>query len=134
MRFSDFCSHAINIHIFENPFSIDVRDAPEKFQLELIDSILYNSFNQEALITFYASLPVSWFSELCKLAQNLSSVFGSTYTCEQTFSCMKQNKFKFHSRITNVHLHNVLQIDISKMEANVKFLRSKADPNFTLIR
>jgi hypothetical protein len=30
MRFNDLCSHATNICIFENPFSIDVSDAPEK--------------------------------------------------------------------------------------------------------
>jgi Ran GTPase-activating protein (RanGAP) involved in mRNA processing and transport len=33
MRFNDFCSHAINIRIFENAFSIEVSDAPEKLQL-----------------------------------------------------------------------------------------------------
>jgi hypothetical protein len=56
------------------------------------DSILHSSFNQEFLIAFYASLPVSQFSELLKLAQNLASVFGSTYTREQAFSHMKQNQ------------------------------------------
>jgi hypothetical protein len=46
-----------------------------------------NSFNQEALTFLHASLPVSWYSELCKLA----SAFDSTYTCEQAFSHIKQN-------------------------------------------
>jgi hypothetical protein len=83
MRFNDFHSHATNIHIFENPFSTEVSDAPEKLQLELTewqyDSIFHSSFNQVALLTFYASLPESWFSELHKLTQNMASVFGSTY-------------------------------------------------------
>jgi hypothetical protein len=87
------------IYIFENPFPIEVSDAQEKLQLELIepqyDSIFHSSFNQEALITFYASLPVSRFSELCKLPQNLASVFGTTYTCEKAFSDTKQNKVPF---------------------------------------
>jgi hypothetical protein len=43
-----------------------------KLKLELIkmqyDSILHNSFNQEALTTFHASLAVSQFSVLYKLA------------------------------------------------------------------
>jgi hypothetical protein len=77
MRFNDFHSHVTNICMFENPFSIEVSDAPENLQLELTelqyDSILHSSFNQEALITF-----------------------------------MKQSKLKFHSRITNVHLHEVM--------------------------
>jgi hypothetical protein len=29
MIFSDFCSHVENIHIPENPFSIEVSDAPK---------------------------------------------------------------------------------------------------------
>jgi hypothetical protein len=32
---------------------------------------------------------------------------------------MKQNKSKFLSRIADVHLHDVMQIGISKMEPNV---------------
>jgi hypothetical protein len=49
------------------------------------DPILRSSFNQEALITFYTSLPVSQFSELRKLPRNFVSVFDSTYTFEQSF-------------------------------------------------
>jgi hypothetical protein len=74
------------------------------------------------LKTFYASLPVSRFSELRKLARNLASAFGSTYTCEQAFSRMKQKKSKFHSRISDVHLHDVMRTGISKMEPNVNSL------------
>jgi hypothetical protein len=52
MRFNDFHNHATNIHIFEDPFSVEVSDAPEKLQPELTelqhDSILQSSFNQEA--------------------------------------------------------------------------------------
>jgi hypothetical protein len=61
MRFSDFHSYAVNIHIFENPLLVEVIDALEELQPELMelqyDSILHSSFNQEA-----AALPVSHFS------------------------------------------------------------------------
>jgi hypothetical protein len=44
----------------------------KKLLLEMIelqyDSILHSSFNQEAVITFDSSLPVSQFSQLHKLA------------------------------------------------------------------
>jgi hypothetical protein len=46
------------------------------------DSIPHSSFEQEALLTFHASLTVSQFSDLLKLARNLANVFGGTYTCE----------------------------------------------------
>jgi hypothetical protein len=60
-----------------------VSDAPEKYELELIelqyDSILRGIFNQEALITFYVYLPVSRFSVLPKLARKVVNAFGSTH-------------------------------------------------------
>jgi len=63
-------------------FFIEVSDGSEKLQFELIelyyDSILHCSIDLEPLIAFCASLPVSWFSGLYTLAQNLLSVFGST--------------------------------------------------------
>jgi hypothetical protein len=34
-------------------------------------------------------------------------------TCEETFPSMKQNKSKFRSRITDVHLHDVMRTEIS---------------------
>jgi len=37
-----------------------------------------------------------------------ASVFGSTHTCEQAFSHMKQNKWKFRSTVTDVNLHDVM--------------------------
>jgi len=35
------------------------------------------------------------------------------------FSRMKQNKSKFRSSITVVHLHDVIRIDISEIEPNI---------------
>jgi len=54
------------------------------------DAKLGSSPNYEAWSTFYAPLRVSRFSELHKLSRNLTSVFGSTHTCEQALSHMKR--------------------------------------------
>jgi hypothetical protein len=35
---------------------------------------------------------------------------------------MKQNKSKFHLRISNEHLHDMMQTGISNMEPNVNFV------------
>jgi hypothetical protein len=83
------------------------------------DSILRNSFNQLAFVTFYATLPQPRLSELRKLARNLESVFGGTCTCENTLSRIKQNKLKFRPRFSDVHLNDAMQIGIPKMETNV---------------
>jgi hypothetical protein len=92
-------------------------------QLELAElqyhSILRNSFNQLPFIIFHAILREPRLSELRKLTRNLESVFGGTYTCEQTFACIKQNNVKFRLRISDVHLNDAMQIGITKMESNV---------------
>lgn len=36
-RFSDFKTHRTTFHIFADPFSFDVEDAPPVLQMELID-------------------------------------------------------------------------------------------------
>jgi hypothetical protein len=46
----------------------------------------------------------------------MECVFGSLYTCDQAFSGTKQNVSKFHSRITIMHLYDVMRLGISKME------------------
>jgi hypothetical protein len=68
LKFSIFCSHATNIHIFEIPFCF-VKSVmqPELNELQF-DSILHSSFRQEVLITLYASLHTSQFSEFSKLS------------------------------------------------------------------
>jgi len=66
MRFSYFCSHVSNTHIFEHPFSVQFSDGPETFQLELTelqyDSTLHSNFNQKALITIYFMLLFQYLS------------------------------------------------------------------------
>jgi hypothetical protein len=87
---------------------------------------------QEALISFYASLPVSRVSDLRKLATNLASVFGSTCTCEQAFSRMEHNKSKLRSRITCVNLHDVMRTGISNVEPNVNSLAEQRQAQFRI--
>jgi hypothetical protein len=38
---------------------------------------------------------------------------------------MKQDESKFRSKITEVHLNNLMRTDISKMETNVNLLAEK---------
>jgi hypothetical protein len=61
---------------------------------------------------------------------SVASVLGSTYTCEQVFSHIKQKKLKLCSRFTDMHLHDVMQIGISHTEPNVILLQSKGRPKF----
>jgi hypothetical protein len=75
-RFNGLSSHATYVRMSEDPFLVEISDTPEKLQFEVTelqyDTVLRSSFNQEALVTFCASLPVSRFAMLCKLAQYIS--------------------------------------------------------------
>jgi hypothetical protein len=62
------------------------------------------------------SLTVSIMSELCKLA----------------LTRMKQNKSNIRSRITHVHLYEMMQIDISKIEPNINSFREERQTQFQL--
>jgi hypothetical protein len=104
MRFSDFLCHATNICVFENPPPLAVSDAPEELQLKLIglqhDSVLNSSFNQEASILFHASLPIPRFCDVRKESMKVDKcvyAFGSTCTCEQASSRMKQIELMFEN-------------------------------------
>ena len=45
------------------------------------------------------------FSGLRKVALYIWTMFGSTYNCEEAFSTMNMIKTKYHSGLTNEHLH-----------------------------
>ncbi|GBM76471.1 hypothetical protein AVEN_121203-1 [Araneus ventricosus] len=50
------------------------------------------------------------YSELKKLAYGVLTIFGSTYSCEQAFSCMSIIKSKVRSQRTNKNLESYLKL------------------------
>ena len=102
-RFSDFSEEEDRMLAFVNPFSLNERNnlkMPSNLQMELIElktnSILKMKFNEHSLfpnasemIGFWRSLPREHFPEMKKLAQSYTCLFGTTYTCEQSFSSIK---------------------------------------------
>ncbi|GBM17479.1 hypothetical protein AVEN_193772-1 [Araneus ventricosus] len=64
----------------------------------------------EALIFgAWYSLP-ECYSEVKKLAYGVLTIFGSTYSCEQAFSCMNIIKSKVRSQLTNKNLESCLKL------------------------
>jgi hypothetical protein len=83
--------------------------------MELID-LKANTFlrdehtkNRQNLLNFYRLLPADDFPELRAHAQRIFCMFGSTYTCEQTFSKMKFIKSAQRSRLTDEHLQYAIR-------------------------
>ena len=97
---------------------------PAGYQLELIE--LQESYRDSSLLDFYKTLPDT-FVNLKDNALVHTSVFGSTYCCEQAFSQMKLNKSSARNQLSDDHLEVVLRLsatsiklDISKLVADMQ--------------
>ncbi|CAB3221837.1 unnamed protein product [Arctia plantaginis] len=118
-RFSEFKKVKPLLDIFSNPFTISVKNAPESMQLEIIDIQ-----NDQDLLNFYRCIDKNTYKELRINALKCASLFGSTYTCEQTFSILNNNKTKNRNRLANESLEAVLRVATSKFEPNIKKIDS----------
>jgi 17beta-estradiol 17-dehydrogenase/3beta-hydroxysteroid 3-dehydrogenase/mitotic-spindle organizing protein 1 len=103
-RFKDFEEYSKDIHLFQNPFTFEMEEASEIYQLELIDMQtnveLKEVFHSSTREQFYKCLSDSKFPNIIVLATKMLTVFRSTYICEQTFLRMKLIKSKFCTRMT----------------------------------
>ena len=73
----------------------------------------------EALIfDVWNSLP-ECYSEVKKLAFGVLTIFGSTYSCEQAFSCMNIIKSKVRSQLTNKNLEACLKLKTTSYEPDL---------------
>ncbi|GBN83646.1 hypothetical protein AVEN_75292-1 [Araneus ventricosus] len=55
------------------------------------------------------------YSEVKKLAYGVLTIFGSTYSCEQEFSCMNIIKSKVRSQLTNKNLESCLKLKTTRL-------------------
>jgi hypothetical protein len=89
--FTDFVIMKNDIALFHNPFIVMNEEQPAQLQLELcdlqVDPIL--STVKEKAMDLLKILPKGTYPQLRDFGLRMSSVFGSTYLCESTFSDMK---------------------------------------------
>uniref|UniRef100_A0A3B1KEN9 HAT C-terminal dimerisation domain-containing protein n=1 Tax=Astyanax mexicanus TaxID=7994 RepID=A0A3B1KEN9_ASTMX len=101
VRFQELHAHAKDIRLFQSPFAADIDCIDPIYQLELAElqnfDNLKDAFKSSTLVDFYASLPGETYPNLKKHALKMTTIFGSTYICEQTFSRMKQLKCRTRS-------------------------------------
>jgi hypothetical protein len=83
---------------------------------ELQSSSVYrNKRRENSLPEFYSSLDVTKFKNFRDSALQVCCVFGSTYTCKQTFSIMNMNKNKQRASLTDEHLEDILKTSTTNM-------------------
>ena len=98
-----------------SPFSADAETAPDSLQLELIDLQADNELqmmfkHSDSLVDFYKLLSAENFIHLRNLAARILCVFGSTYICEQAFSCLNQNKSKNRSVLSKANVQAMMRV------------------------
>ncbi|XP_059048227.1 general transcription factor II-I repeat domain-containing protein 2B-like [Achroia grisella] len=129
-RFPDFRRDEKYLNLFARPFSVSVEEVPEEFQMELIElqcnSTLKNKIDVDLLDFYSKYVSIRDFPKIRDHALKTISLFGSTYTCEQLFSRMKNVKSKMWTRITDVHLENSLRIATSNIKPDIdKLVKNK---------
>ncbi|XP_069506309.1 general transcription factor II-I repeat domain-containing protein 2A-like [Ambystoma mexicanum] len=126
-RFSDFREHSDELKIFADPFATNVTNAPDMFQMELIDmqsnGDLKRAFSEHSLHTFYSKY-ITWdsFPNPSNHALRFIALFASTYCCEQLFSRLKSIKTKSRSLLTDGHLSGILRLATSSVPAGFEHL------------
>ena len=88
-RFSDLNKIENDDLLFQNSFSCNPSDMPSELQLKLINlqanGLLKEKHREGKLFEFYCCLPNDEFLKVKKFASGMTSMFGTTNGCEQTF-------------------------------------------------
>ena len=118
-RFQDVETFSTAFQIFATPFSVDVKDVPSRYQLELLnlqsDDLLKDKYKyKEGLADFYRNFSQDRFPRLYALAAQVLCMFGSTYVCEQFFSVMTLAKPKSRSTLSDHNLTCSLRLHIAQ--------------------
>ncbi|XP_076065292.1 EPM2A-interacting protein 1-like [Oratosquilla oratoria] len=127
-RFNDFEKHNITLKLAFQPHLVNVSEAPEELQMELIemseDNNLKSLFdNREDPIEIWKKAVED--PRLREHACRLISCFSTTYCCESTFSCLTQIKNSLRTQLTDEHLDVQLKLRTTMLEPDIKMLSRK---------
>ncbi len=77
----------MNLNLFTRPFNVSDEDVSEEFQMELIElqcnTTLKDKFNLDLLEFYSKYIRISNLPEVRDHAPKMTSLFGTTYLCEQ---------------------------------------------------
>ncbi|XP_077972824.1 general transcription factor II-I repeat domain-containing protein 2-like [Styela clava] len=115
-RFQDFRRSSKTLRLVAFPHLVDTENAPLHLQMELLelknDEQLVQKFkDEENLLNTWKGAVA--YPVLRELARKTLVLFGSTYTCEATFSKMKYLKNEYRTRLLDVNLESQLRLMVS---------------------
>ncbi|XP_041858599.1 general transcription factor II-I repeat domain-containing protein 2-like isoform X2 [Melanotaenia boesemani] len=116
-RFKDFQENSNTFELFAQPFSVHVDVVSEELQMELLELQSDSDLHSKSLQDFYRCVPAHRYAKICKHAQVMLSLFGSTYICEQAF----------RNSLSDSHVHDILTSSLSQLEPDVERLLHTKD-------
>lgn len=149
VRFDDFVLGNQLLLFIQNPFLVtDITEFSDeaklackwvdaaKIQLEIID---FQENVELKQILCDCSPETFWskegspanFPTLHRLAVQILTMFGSTYSCESAFSTMNFVKNKFRSCMTSEHLHHCIRLAVTKLVPRFSELIRNKKCNFS---
>jgi hypothetical protein len=131
-RFQDMRGQRENFKLFASPFEVEVEEAPEELQMELIElqgsSALKLKYKEVDIVQFYKLYIMvdGSYPGLVQHAKKMCCMFGSSYLCESLFSKIKYTKSRLRSRMNDEHLEAELWLSTSSIVPNIeKLLKDK---------
>jgi hypothetical protein len=118
-----------DIALFHNPFIVVNEEQSVQLQLELCDlqadPIL--STIKEKWMDLFKILPKETYPQLTNFGLRMSSMFGSTYLCESTFSNMKFIKSRHRCSLTDELLQHLLRLGTTNITMDIPALAKESD-------
>ncbi|XP_072400862.1 general transcription factor II-I repeat domain-containing protein 2B-like [Diabrotica undecimpunctata] len=132
-RFEEIESLKSSVLLYNNPLGATIDDQPPNLQLELCDlqADMFLITRQEKGPEFVKLLSKEKFPNLRDFGLKMTSMFGSTHTCE-SFSSMKYIKNKNRSNLTDSSLRHLMRVSTTELEVDISSLVDEADrPQFS---
>ena len=122
-RFSDFRQNEMKLKLFAQFLDLGVEDSPDDCQMELIDlqadMETKKNYFENSLVDFYKLYVYDKYPNLSRHAKRMTSLFSSTYCCEQFFSKMKLTKTRCRCQLTDEHLTCQFRVATTSVKADV---------------
>ncbi|XP_056629866.1 general transcription factor II-I repeat domain-containing protein 2A-like [Diorhabda sublineata] len=128
-RFEEIESLKSSLLLYNNPFGVIIGDQPPDLQIELCDlqADMFLITRQEREPEFFKLLSKEKFPNLRDFGLKITSMFGSTYTCESAFSSMKYTKNHNRSNLTDSSLRHLMRLSTTELEVDISSLVDEAD-------
>jgi hypothetical protein len=110
-----------DIALFHNPFIVMNDVQPAQLQLEICDlqaDPILNTMKEKGMDLFKI-LPKETYPQLRNFGLRMSSMFGSTYSCESTFSNMKFIKSRYRCSLTDESLQHFLRLGTANITVDI---------------